>query len=99
MGVSAGTDTALETADIALMRDGLSAVAFTICLSRAAKRIIGENISLALAIKVLFLTLAVVGLASLWLAVFTDVGASLIVIANGMRLLRYRIPSHAQVGA
>ncbi len=73
----AGTDTALETADIALMRDDLSAVEYTIRLSRSAKRVIGENIGLALAIKVLFLTLAVIGLASLWLAVFADVGASL----------------------
>ena len=87
---AAGTDTALETADIALMRDDLSAVEYTIRLSRSAKRIIGENIGLALAIKLLFLSLAVAGLATLWLAVFADVGASLIVIANGMRLLRFR---------
>ncbi len=85
-----GTDTALETADIALMRDDLSAVEYTIRLSRSAKRVIGENIGLALAIKLLFLTLAVAGLATLWLAVLADVGASLIVIANGMRLLRFR---------
>ncbi len=91
-----GTDTALETADIALMRDDLSAVEYTIRLSRSTKRIIGINIGLALAIKLLFLTLAVVGLATLWLAVFADVGASLIVIANGMRLLRFRAPSHVE---
>ncbi len=89
MGV-AGTDTALETADIALMRDDLSAVDYTIRLSRSAKRIITENIGLALAIKLLFLSLALVGLATLWLAVFADVGAALMVIANGMRLLRHR---------
>ncbi len=87
---AAGTDTALETADIALMRDDLSAVEYTIRLSRSAKRIIAENIGLALAIKLIFLSLAVAGWATLWLAVFADVGASLIVIANGMRLLRYR---------
>ncbi len=90
---AAGTDTALETADIALMRDDLSAVEYTIRLSRSAKRIIGENIGLALAIKLIFLSLAVAGLATLWLAVFADVGASLIVIANGMRLLRFRTAS------
>jgi len=94
MGV-AGSDTALETADIALMRDDLAAVGYTIRLSRSAKRIIGENIGLALLIKLLFLSLAVVGMATLWLAVFADVGASLIVIANGMRLLRFRAPDHA----
>lgn len=94
---AAGTDTALETADIALMRDDLSAVEYTIRLSRSAKRIIGENIGLALAIKLLFLSLAVVGLATLWLAVFADVGASLIVIANGMRLLRHRSTESAAV--
>ncbi len=87
---AAGTDTALETADIALMRDDLSAVEYTIRLSRSAKRIIAENIGLALAIKLIFLSLAVAGWATLWLAVFADVGASLIVIANGMRLLRYQ---------
>ncbi len=91
-----GTDTALETADIALMRDDLSAVEYTIRLSRSAKRIIGENIGLALAIKLLFLTLAVVGLATLWLAVLADVGAALIVIANGMRLMRFRAPAYAK---
>ena len=89
---AAGSDTALETADIALMRDDLSAVGYTIGLSRSARRIIGQNIGLALLIKVLFLSLAVVGVATLWLAVFADVGASLIVIANGMRLLRFRAP-------
>ncbi|MGA7669159.1 MAG: cation-translocating P-type ATPase [Nitrolancea sp.] len=90
---AAGTDTALETADIALMRDDLSAVEYTIRLSRSAKRIIGENIGLALAIKLVFLSLAIAGLATLWLAVLADVGASLIVIANGMRLLRFRSAS------
>lgn len=87
---AAGTDTALETADIALMSDDLGKVAYTMRLSRAAKRTITQNIGLALVIKVVFLALAVVGLATLWMAVFADVGASLIVIANGMRLLRMR---------
>jgi Cd2+/Zn2+-exporting ATPase len=92
---AAGSDTALETADIALMRDDLTAVGYTIRLSRAAKRVIAENIGLALVIKLLFLSLAVAGLATLWLAVLADVGASLIVIANGMRLLRFRAPDPA----
>jgi Cd2+/Zn2+-exporting ATPase len=85
---AAGSPAALETADIALMGDDLSKVAYTMRLSRSTKRIIVENIGLALAIKVVFLTLAIAGTATLWEAVFADVGASLIVIANGMRLLR-----------
>lgn len=87
---AAGSDTALETADIALMGDDLSKVAHTIRLSRATRRIIMQNVVLALGIKLIFLGLAAVGIATLWEAVFADVGASLIVIANGMRLLRYR---------
>jgi Cd2+/Zn2+-exporting ATPase len=87
---AAGSPAALETADIALMGDELSKVADTMRLSRSTKRIILQNIGLALAIKVIFLTLAIAGTATLWEAVFADVGASLIVIANGMRLLRQR---------
>jgi Zn2+/Cd2+-exporting ATPase len=85
---AAGSDTALETADIALMSDDISKVGFTIRLSKAAKRIIMQNIGLSLAIKVVFLVLAVGGTATLWQAIFADVGAALIVIVNGMRLLR-----------
>ncbi|MCO5177418.1 MAG: cadmium-translocating P-type ATPase [Thermomicrobiales bacterium] len=85
---AAGTDTALETADIALMGDDLGKLAFTVRLSRSAKRIIAQNIGFALILKVVFLVLAVGGAATLWEAVFADVGASLIVILNGMRLLR-----------
>ena len=89
MGV-AGSPAALETADIALMGDDLAKVAYAMRLSRSTKRIIFQNISLALVIKVVFLTLAIAGTATLWEAVFADVGAAMIVIANGMRLLRYR---------
>lgn len=85
---AAGTDTALETADIALMGDDLGKLAFTVRLSRSAKRVIAQNIGFALILKVVFLALAVGGAATLWEAVFADVGASLIVILNGMRLLR-----------
>jgi Cd2+/Zn2+-exporting ATPase len=87
---AAGSPAALETADIALMGDDLSKVASVMRLSRSTKRIILENIGLALAIKVVFLALAIAGTATLWEAVFADVGASLIVIANGLRLLRKR---------
>jgi len=89
MGV-AGTDTALETADIALMSDDLSKVAYTLQLSRRAKRIIGQNITFALGLKLAFVALAILGTATLWEAVFADVGAALIVTLNGLRLLRYR---------
>jgi Cd2+/Zn2+-exporting ATPase len=85
MGV-AGADAALETADIALMGDDLSAVAATLRLSRATTSVIRENIALAIAIKAVFLVLAPLGLVTLWMAVFADMGTSLAVIANGMRL-------------
>jgi len=83
---SAGTDTALETADIALMADDLSKLPFAICLSRKTLNVIKQNITLAILIKAIFLALAIPGLATLWMAVFADMGASLLVIFNGMRL-------------
>jgi len=89
MGV-AGTDTALEVADIALMADDLGKLPYAVSLSRQALRIIRQNIGFSLVVKGLFLALALPGLATLWMAVFADMGASLIVIANGLRLLRYR---------
>ncbi len=85
---AAGTDTALETADVALMGDDLGKLANVVKLSRRTKSIIIQNIALALAIKAVVLGLAVFGLATLWQAIFADVGASLIVILNGLRLLR-----------
>jgi len=87
MGV-VGTDAALETADVALMADELLKIPFAIRLSRATLRNIKTNIALSLALKAVFLVLAVAGAASLWMAVLADVGASLFVIANGLRLLR-----------
>lgn len=87
---AAGTDTALETADVALMADDLGQLPFALRLGRRARAVIGQNVALALGIKALFLGLAVAGLATLWMAVFADVGASLIVTFNGMRLLRQR---------
>jgi len=87
---AAGTDTALETADVALMADDLGKLPFALRLSRRARAIIGQNVALALGIKAIFLVLALAGMATLWMAVFADVGASLIVTFNGMRLLRQR---------
>ncbi len=85
---AAGTDAALETADIALMGDDLAAVPQTIRLARRTTRVIWQNIVFSIAVKAVFLVLAPLGLVSLWLAVFADMGTSLIVTANGLRLYR-----------
>nr|WP_086078153.1 heavy metal translocating P-type ATPase [Bordetella genomosp. 13] len=85
---AAGTGTAIETADVALMDDDLRKIGTFVRLSRATHRVLMQNIALALGIKALFLVLAVSGHATLWMAVFADVGAALLVVANGLRLLR-----------
>lgn len=84
----AGTDTALETADYALMGDDLSKLPYAIKLSRKALNVIKQNIGFSIVVKAVFLALTFAGMANLWMAVFADTGAALIVIANGMRLLR-----------
>lgn len=86
MGI-AGTDTAIETADIALMQDDLGQLAPAIHLGRRTVAIIRTNIVFALVVKVVFLALALSGHTSLWLAILADTGATLIVIANALRLL------------
>ena len=85
----AGTDVALEAADVALMSGGLNRVATFIRLSRHTHRVLWANIAVALGIKLAFLALAVTGHASMWMAVFADVGASLLVVTLGLRLLRW----------
>nr|MBC7245233.1 cadmium-translocating P-type ATPase [Chloroflexota bacterium] len=85
---AAGSDAALETADIVLMSDDLCHIPYLIRLGRRTVQNIQQNIALSLVIKGLFLALALAGLATLWMAVFADMGTSLIVIFNGMRLLR-----------
>lgn len=85
-----GTDTAIETADIALMSDDLSKVPWLILHSRKTLSIIQQNVTFSLGVKLLFLSLAVTGLASLWMAIAADAGASLLVVFNGLRLLRSR---------
>ena len=87
---AAGSATALETADVALMTDNLLQLPFAIRLGRRTITTIKQNIIFALVLKAVFLGLAVAGIATLWMAVFADVGASLIVILNGMRLLGVR---------
>ena len=86
----AGTDTALETADIALMSDDLSKLPYTINLSRRALMIIKQNITFSLAIKLVALLLVVPGWLTLWIAIFADMGATLIVTLNSLRLLKVK---------
>ncbi|WP_234480745.1 heavy metal translocating P-type ATPase [Paraburkholderia nemoris] len=83
-----GTDTAIETADVALMDDDLRKIPQFIRLSKATHSVLVQNITLALGIKSVFLVLTMMGLGTMWMAVFADVGASLLVVANGLRLLR-----------
>jgi len=85
---AAGSDVALETADVALMGDDLSKLAATMRLSRRALTIIKQNIAFAIATKAVFLLLAAFGWATLWMAVAADMGASLAVVGNGLRALR-----------
>jgi Cd2+/Zn2+-exporting ATPase len=85
-----GSDTAIETADVALMRDDLAAVPRFLALGRRTMAIIRQNVALSIGVKVLVLGLALAGKATLWMAVFADTGMALIVIANGLRLLRAR---------
>jgi Cd2+/Zn2+-exporting ATPase len=85
---AAGTDIAMEAADVVIMNDDLGRIAETIRLSRRTHTVLWQNISLALGIKLVFFALAVFGNATMWMAVFADMGASLLVVANGLRLLR-----------
>jgi Cd2+/Zn2+-exporting ATPase len=85
---AAGTGTAIETADVALMDDDLRKLPRFVRLSRRTHALLVQNIVLALGIKAVFLVLTLVGLGTMWMAVFADVGASLLVVGNGLRLLR-----------
>lgn len=87
MGV-AGSDVALETADIALMSDDLAKLGYVMKLSRKTLSIIKQNIIFAIVVKIIFLGMTVFGAANLWMAVFADMGASMLVTLNGMRLVR-----------
>jgi len=82
----AGSAQAMETADVVLMGDDLAQLLFIVRLSRQTRRIVTANIAFALIIKALVFILAMAGLATLWMAIAADVGASLAVILNGMRL-------------
>ncbi|MCO3798487.1 heavy metal translocating P-type ATPase [Pseudomonas aeruginosa] len=87
---AAGTDTAIETAGVALMDDDLRKLPQFVRLSRTTHAILVQNITLALGIKAVFLALTLAGEGTLWMAVFADMGASLLVVFNGLRLLRKR---------
>lgn len=83
-----GTDTAIETADVALMDDDLRKIPRFIGLSKSTYAILVQNIAFALTVKALFFALTFMGLATMWMAVFADVGAALVVVANGLRAMR-----------
>ncbi len=83
-----GSDTAIETADVALMDDDLRKIPEFIVLSKRVHSILVQNISFAIAIKLVFLVVTLIGMGDMWMAVFADVGASLLVVANGLRLLK-----------
>ena len=87
---AAGSAAALETADVALMSDDLTKLAYLVRLGRRTLGIIRQNVAFSLAVKAVFLVLTFLGLATLWMAVFADTGAALVVIANGLRLARAR---------
>ena len=89
MGV-AGTDVAIETADVALLTDDLAAVPYAVRLGRATLGNIRVNVAIALGLKLAFVAMAIGGVATLWMAVLADTGASLLVTANSLRLLRVR---------
>jgi Cd2+/Zn2+-exporting ATPase len=85
---AAGSDTAIETADVALMDDDLNKIGRFVQISRMTRTVLIQNITLALGIKAVFLALTMLGYGTMWMAVFADMGASLLVVANGLRLVR-----------
>jgi len=85
---AAASDAALETADVALMSDELLKLPYALRLARATLRNIKTNVAISLVLKAAFLVLAIAGVATLWMAVLADTGASVIVVANALRLLR-----------
>jgi len=90
MGV-AGTDAALETADVALISDDLSKLPLAVRLGRRALRLVKQNIVFSLVLKAVFIALTPLGLTALWMAVLADMGASLLVIFNGLRALGRKV--------
>ncbi len=96
---AAGTDVALESADVALMGDDLRRLGDAVDIGRRTTRVIYQNIAIALGLKAIFLVLAILGIATLWMAIVADMGASLIVIFNAIRLLRGRERKYGSPGS
>lgn len=94
IAMGAGTAQAMETADIALMGNDLSKLPWALQLSRAAMRTIGFNIAFSIGIKLVFLVLVLLGFGTMWMAVLADVGATLLVTLNGMRMLKWNYKAH-----
>jgi Cd2+/Zn2+-exporting ATPase len=90
VAMGSGTDVALETADAALLKDRVLGVAELVLLSRATLSNIWQNITIALGLKGVFLATTVFGVTSLWMAILADTGATVLVTANALRLLRWR---------
>jgi Cd2+/Zn2+-exporting ATPase len=88
IAMGAGTDIAMEAADVVIMNDDLRRIPELIRISRQTRAVLWQNIALALGIKAVFLAMAIFGSATMWMAVFADMGASLIVVFNGLRLLK-----------
>ncbi|MFM0415925.1 HAD hydrolase family protein [Paraburkholderia aromaticivorans] len=88
VAMGGGTDVALETADAALLRNSVMGVADLIALSRSTLANIWQNIGLALGLKAVFLCTTLLGVTSLWMAILADTGATVLVTANALRLLR-----------
>jgi Cd2+/Zn2+-exporting ATPase len=96
---TAGTDAALEVADVALMSDDLGRLAPLVRLAKSTMRVIAQNVTFSLVTKAAFLVLAIAGAATLWMAVAADMGASLLVIFNGLRLARVSLAPGEPRGA
>ena len=94
---SIGSDIAIENSDIALMKDDLRAIPFLVKLGRKSTRIIMFNIISAVLVKFIVLILAVLGLSNLTLAIFADVGVTILVILNGLRLFGFSLESENEV--
>ena len=93
VGIAIGsTAQAMETADVTLMRDSLLPLPFAVRLSRAAMRTVKVNVALSLLVKFIVFVLVLAGTGSMWMAVLADVGMSLLVTLNGMRLLHRPVP-------
>jgi Zn2+/Cd2+-exporting ATPase len=87
-----GTGQAMETADVALMSDDLGRLLYAFRISRAAMKTIKTNVIFALGVKLVFFMIVLLGFGTMWMAVFADVGTTLLVTLYGMRLLRMENP-------